>query len=137
MTSTSATERPKIPAWSNDQARGNTPVRLIRSRDGTSDTMPLNAAGLPTDPNVWLPIAAGHIPAATAAADPLLEPPGVCPGFQAFRVGPGSRLAKTVVTVLPTMMAPASFSRVTACASLEGTKFSNRTEPIVVRRFFV
>jgi hypothetical protein len=31
----------------------------------------------PTDPTVCVPIAAGHIRAATAAAEPLLDPPGV------------------------------------------------------------
>src|SRR5438046_5325692 len=117
MIFTSATERPNMPTWSNDHASGKTPARLILSRVGTSDTMPLNAAGLPTDPRVWLPIAPGHMRAATAAAEPLLDPPGVCARFHGFRVGPGSRFAKTVVTVLPRTIAPASLSRVTARAS--------------------
>jgi len=52
-------------------------------------------------------MAAGHIRAATAAADPLLEPPGVCAELHGFRVGPGSRLANIVVTVFPRTIAPA------------------------------
>src|SRR3546814_16982042 len=32
--------------------------------------------------------AIGTMPAATAAAEPLLEPPGVCAGFQGLRHGP-------------------------------------------------
>src|SRR5262245_57676202 len=101
---------------------------------GISDGMPQNAAGLPTEPTVCDPIAAGHMRAATAAADPLLDPPGVCARFQGFRVGPGSRFANTVVTVLPSTMAPACFSLVTASASSSGTKSLKRTDPIVVRR---
>src|SRR5262249_44867069 len=108
-------------------------VRVAATRDGK----PQNAAGRPTDPTVCVPIAAGHIRAATAAADPLLEPPGVCSRFHGLRVGPGSRFAKTVVTVFPRTIAPASFSFVTARASSAGTKSSKTTEPIVVLRPFV
>src|SRR5215510_4212095 len=80
---------------------------LFRSKcAGTSDATPQNAAGLPTDPTVCVPIAAGHIRAATAAAEPLLDPPGLCSRFHGFRVGPGSRFANTVVTVFPSTMAP-------------------------------
>ena len=35
------------------------------------------AAGRMTEPLVWVPRAAGTKPAATAAAEPLEEPPGV------------------------------------------------------------
>jgi hypothetical protein len=38
---------------------------------------PQNAAGRMTDPIVCVPNANGHNPAPTAAADPLLDPPGV------------------------------------------------------------
>ena len=40
-------------------------------------TMPQNEAGRMIDPTVWVPRARGTIPAATAAAEPLLDPPGV------------------------------------------------------------
>ena len=43
-----------------------------------------------TDPLVWLPSASGTMPAATAAADPLDEPPGVCAGLWGLRVLPGA-----------------------------------------------
>ena len=46
------------------------------------------------------------MPHATAAAEPLLEPPGVCARFHGLRVGGGSKLAYCVVTVLPTRTAP-------------------------------
>ena len=57
---------------------------------GLKPTTPQKAAGRITEPPVWEPRAAGHIPAETAAAAPLLEPPGVCSVFQGFRVGAGS-----------------------------------------------
>ena len=47
-----------------------------------------------------------HIPDITAAADPLLDPPGVYSRFQGFRVGGGSEYANSVVCVLPNIMAP-------------------------------
>src|SRR5258707_12165053 len=53
------------------------------------------------DPPVWLPRASGTMPAATAAAEPLEEPPGVWPGWCGLRVLPGVRVANSVVTVLP------------------------------------
>src|SRR5699024_11628073 len=37
---------------------------------------PLNAAGTRTDPPVSVPMAKAHMPAAVAAAEPELEPPG-------------------------------------------------------------
>src|SRR5581483_12431114 len=79
-------------------------------------TMPQYAAGRQIEPIVWLPSATGQRPAATAAADPLLEPPGVRPGAAGLRVGPGAKYAISVVTVLPTTIAPAATSRVTAVA---------------------
>ncbi len=42
-----------------------------------------------TEPLVWVPIASGTMCAATAAAEPLEEPPGVCSGMCGFRVLPG------------------------------------------------
>src|SRR3954467_12187998 len=95
---------------------------LTRDWVGINETIPLYAAGRPTDPSVWLPTAPAHIRAATAAADPLLDPPGVCSMFQGLRVGLGSRFANIVVTHLPSMIAPACFNLATASASSVGTK---------------
>ena len=80
-------------------------------------TTPLYEAGRNTDPTVWDPRAAGHIRVATATAEPLLEPPGVWAGFQGLMVGEGSMHANSVVTVLPSMMAPACLSKDTVVAS--------------------
>ena len=57
---------------------------------------------------------------ATAAALPLDEPPGVCSRFHGLRVGGGSKLAHSVVTVLPRMIAPAFRSRAMTAASRVG-----------------
>ena len=73
-----------------------------------------------TEPPVCVPIASGTMKSATAAADPLDEPPGVKAGSCGFEVGPGWRLANSVVTVLPSRMPPAAFGKAAALASLAG-----------------
>src|SRR3546814_13552155 len=57
------------------------------------------------------------MPAATAAAEPLEEPPGVWAGFHGLRVGPGTANAYSAVTVLPMGVAPAARS----CATQEAS----------------
>ena len=49
-------------------------------------TRPQCAAGMRIEPPPSLPRASGQIPAATAAPEPALEPPGVQPRFQGLRV---------------------------------------------------
>ncbi len=46
--------------------------------------MPLNEAGMRTEPPVSLPSAKSHRPAPQAAADPADEPPGRRPGARKF-----------------------------------------------------
>ena len=65
------------PAWSNDGANGTTPSRLMRPNVGLSPYTPQYEAGRVIDPPVCEPSAPRHIPHATAAAEPLLDPPGV------------------------------------------------------------
>ena len=60
-----------------------------------------------TEPPVWLPSAIGTMPAATAAAEPDDDPPGVCAGLRGLRVPAGCRVANSVVTVLPSTIPPA------------------------------
>ena len=60
------------------------------------------------DPPTCVPIAAGIIFAATAAAEPEDEPPGVRRASNGLVVGPGCAMPNSAVTVLPMMMAPAS-----------------------------
>ena len=50
--------------------------------------MPQNAAGCRIEPPVSDPSEAGTVRAATQAADPPLDPPGVRVGFHGFAVGP-------------------------------------------------
>src|SRR6185312_7280981 len=84
------------------------------------------------DPITCVPSAALTIPVATAAAEPLLDPPGVRAISHGLRVPRGSVAANSVVTVLPTMTAPASRRAATAAASRPDDQPSNNGEPISV-----
>src|SRR5579883_1497338 len=81
------------------------------------------AAGTRTLPPPSLPCAIGVIPAATLAAAPALDPPGVRRGSQGLRVTPKTRFSPVVpkpnsaVLVLPTTIAPAARRRSTESAS--------------------
>src|SRR5205809_530198 len=84
---------------------------------GLKPTTPQYAAGRITEPCVCVPSAAGTIAHATAAADPLDEPPGVRVVSNGLRVAPDRPIANSVVTVLPMMTAPARRSAATQAAS--------------------
>ena len=98
------------------------PSRESRPTLGLNPTTPQNAAGRITDPFVWLPIAKGTTPAATAAADPIDEPPDVRERSQGLRVGPGWAIASSAVTVFPTMIAPAARRFRTTSASFSAMR---------------
>src|SRR5262249_20742673 len=71
-----------------------------------------------------------HMPAATAAAAPPLDPEGMWSTFQAFRVGGASKpKANSYVVVVPSMTAPASLSFWTTAESAPATWFSRTFEP--------
>ncbi len=59
-----------------------------RCRVGFSPTRPQLEAGMRIEPPPSLAWAIGTIPAATAAAEPPLEPPGERSVFQGLRLGP-------------------------------------------------
>ena len=61
----------------------------MRPALGLKPTTPQKDAGRSTEPLVCVPTASGTMPAATAAAEPLDDPPGVCAGLCGLRVGPG------------------------------------------------
>ena len=61
-----------------------------RIRAGFIPATPQNDAGRVIEPPVCVPIAPKHMPHATAAAEPLDEPPGVRSRFQGLRVIGGS-----------------------------------------------
>src|SRR5262249_34734724 len=84
------------------------------------------------EPITWLPSAALSIPAATAAAEPLLDPPGVRRRSCGLRVPRDSVAANSVVTVFPTMTAPASRSAATLAASRSERQPAKSGEPFSV-----
>ena len=59
-----------------------------RPRFGFSPNSPQLAAGMRIEPPPSLAWAMGTMPAATAAAEPPLDPPAECPAFQGLAVGP-------------------------------------------------
>src|SRR5262249_51822973 len=97
-------------------------------------TTPQKAAGRRTEPTVCVPRAAGTIRAATAAAEPDDEPPGVRSGCHGFRVAAGSLNANSVVWSLPRMTAPAAPSPATHVASSRGIVSAKPRAPAVVLR---
>jgi hypothetical protein len=85
--------------------------------------VPVNAAGMRTEPPPSVPSDSGPIPSATAAALPPDDPPDVRSGSHGLRVTPVSGESVTPfqpssgVVVRPTTTAPCSRSRATAGAS--------------------
>ena len=85
--------------------------------------MPQKLDGMRIEPPASVPSASAHMPAATAAPAPPLDPPGVRSGFQGLRVIPVKGLSVTPfmansgVVVLPSSTAPCSRSRATGGAS--------------------
>ena len=61
---------------------------LVRPRLGLRPTRPQHDAGMRIEPPMSLPCATGTMPAATAAADPPLEPPGDASRSHGLCVGP-------------------------------------------------
>ena len=84
--------------------------------------MPQNAAGCRIDPPVSEPSASGVRPAATATADPPLDPPGARSVSQGLRDGPNAEFSvdepmpNSSQMVLPTITAPARSSLSTTVA---------------------
>src|SRR4051794_3212046 len=94
----------------------------MRPTVGLNPTTPQNAAGRMVEPFVCEPTAAGTTPAATAAAEPIEEPPGVRAVFHGFLVAPGLRYASSAVTVLPSTIAPAPSAARTTAEDRSGTR---------------
>src|SRR5260370_3932979 len=88
--------------------------------EGLNRERPQKAAGGMTEPPVWLPRAIGTMPAATAAAEPEDDPPGVWAGWRGLRVAAGCKLASSVVIVLPSTRPPARRTSATTAASALG-----------------
>src|SRR6478736_8744937 len=118
----SATVRVKIETQSSERHAGTTPQVLSNPFVGLSPTRLLNAAGIRPDPAVSVPSAKSQSPAATATADPLLDPPGrysAPNGFFGTPYGertPTNPVANWSRLVLPTGTAPAAINRSTTGA---------------------
>ena len=78
------------PTWSKLRREWQALQWIHADGVGFIPATPQNDAGRVIEPPVWLPIAPKHIPQATAAAEPLEEPPGVRSRFQGLRVIGGS-----------------------------------------------
>src|SRR5438477_7574260 len=104
--------------------------------------MPQRPAGARTEPPVSLPIAAGASAAATATAEPLLEPPGTravvrSHGFHGVPIAllvPQAPNANSTICVLPRTIMPAALSRLATVAVTRETRLRQKSEPPVVVR---
>ena len=67
---------------------GTIPAIGSTPRVGFKPTRPQYAAGMRAEPSVSVPSAAAQYPAASAAAEPPLDPPGLHPGARGFSVRP-------------------------------------------------
>ncbi len=107
---------------SSEGAKSFTPAGETVPKVGLKPNTPQKLAGRVTEPAVWVPSATSAIPQATAAAEPIDEPPGVCVARCGFVVGPGLNEASSAVTVLPRQTAPAARSNATVAASALGRR---------------
>ena len=134
----SATEREIGPEVESPSSDGKGEVET-RPRDGLRPKTPQQEAGILIEPPPSVPCASGISPAASAAAAPPLDPPGVSSGFQGFRVAPFSSdsvnatVPNSGVFVLPRITNPASRSRRTTAVSKSGTLSANARLEYVVR----
>ena len=96
---------------------------------------PVRQPGMRTEPPPSVPSANGVMPAATEAAAPALEPPGVLARFHGLRVMPVSGESPTplqpnsLVVVLPITIAPAALTRSTGGASATAMLSAMQREP--------
>ena len=106
---------------------------------GLKPKTPQHAAGILIDPPPSLACAIGTSRAATAAADPPLEPPGVRSSAQGLCVGPNrrgsvvGRMPNSGVFVLPRTISPACSNRATSSLCSEGTYSPRKPLPSVIR----
>ena len=84
------------PTVSKLGASGNTPSADTSPQDGLKPTTPQHAAGSRTEPALSVPSATSQSPAASAAALPPLEPPGIRPGASGFTTAPKCGLSEVI-----------------------------------------
>src|SRR3954453_18519895 len=133
----SSTLRAQGPAWSRLLARATSPYRLTPPYVGLTPTVPVTAAGWRIEPPVSVPIASGASYAATAAADPPPEPPGIRSRSHGLCVGPYAEcsvdepIANSSMFVLPRMTPRVWPTLPTGVASYGGIHPSRIREPQV------
>src|SRR3954470_1747403 len=81
----SPTQEAKTLTQSRLRTAGTTPPVLTSPQVGLSPTRLFSAAGTRPEPAVSVPRANGTRPAATAQAEPELEPPGISPARSGLR----------------------------------------------------
>ena len=119
---TSSTLWPVAPHPEKSIHRG-APSRPTAPIVGLRPTSPHSDAGMRTEPPPSDDVAMGTSPAASAAAEPPLEPPGVRSRFHGLCVAPKTGLNVAAVHpydgvfALPMGMAPAARSRATVVSS--------------------
>ncbi len=122
ISSRSSALRASHPKVSSEGDKAFAPLRSNVPCVGFNAKTPQYEAGRISEPAVCVPKASGTMPSATAAADPLDDPPGVCVRRRGLAVGPGEKYANSVVTVLPSTTAPQERTRATQAASAVGRK---------------
>ena len=135
----SPTSAAKTLTQSNERQAGTTPAVETRPRVGLQPTIPFIAAGTRPDPAVSVPSAKGTSPAATATADPELDPPEMSRPPKTLSQAPnGERTPVSPVAnwsrfVFPTRIAPASSRRRTDSALRPG-QYAKAGQAAVVGR---
>jgi hypothetical protein len=129
--SQSATVRAIGPAWSSDRESGTTPRSGTRPRVGLIVAVPQTADGMRSEPAVSVPVAAGVMRAASAAAEPPLEPPAErssAHGFATWSVVPPH--ANSCVCRCPSRTIPCARSRTHAVELRRGTTSSTSLDAV-------
>src|SRR4051812_26254384 len=104
----------KGPIWSSDEANATNPYRETRPYVGLNPTHPQRAAGWRIEPPVSEPKVAMHSSAATAAAEPPDDPPGMRSKSHGLRVVKNAEfsvdepIANSSMFKRPKIIAPAS-----------------------------
>src|SRR6185437_2710420 len=124
---------------------GTIPLRETSPTVGFSPTKPFMDAGQLIEPSVSVPMAAAAMPAATAAADPELDPHAVRSSAYGLRVSPPTALhpllecsermfAHSDRLVRPRITAPARVRFSTTVALASRTLRARASDPAVVGR---
>ena len=134
----SRTVRVMGPTWESVGAADSGKIGT-RANCGLTVNSPVSDPGIRTEPPPSVPSANGVTPAATLAAAPALDPPGVFDRSHGLRVMPVNGQSPTalhpnsLVVVLPRITAPALRARSTAGASNAATLSAVDFEPNVHR----